>query len=67
MQKYSMDFPFFSLAYLLAEPVKGSSQKALLYNLLSPLGKFASSSACDVLSNINLAIGSWGCGFPLEK
>lgn len=67
MQKYIMDFPFFSLTYLLADPKKGSSQKALLYNLVSPLGKVASSPACDVLSNINLAIVSWGCGFPLEK
>ena len=53
-----MDFPFFSLAYLLADPIKGASQKALLYNLLSPLGKAAASPACDVLSNINMAIVS---------
>lgn len=59
MQKYSMEFPFFSLVYPLTDPMKCSSQKALLYKQLSPPGKVASSLACDVFSNINMTIVSW--------
>lgn len=67
MQKYSMEFPLFSLTYPLTDPMKSSSQKALLYKQLSPPGKVVSSPPCDVFCNINMTIIPWSSVFPIEN
>lgn len=61
------ELPFFQSSLSVGRPNKTFIKKPLLYNLLFPLGKTASCPACDVLSNINMAIVSWGCGFPFER